>query len=397
MTHPASLKLELAVRGARLDASVRLPRGGEPIGSLDLVLPDRMRVDVPVDADRTAGSPFVLLADADRHFVVTRDPSGGETGRVEVRRPARPRFYERRTAAGVPMRSIATVRGSHLLVTPTVACGFSVRGAPCRFCVEGARAPGDRDAVPVRDVVEVVRAAFDEGACESVYFNSGHFDAEDGGVEFIAPYVEAVRRHFDTLVALQVHPPGSDGWIDRTYAMGVDALSYNLELFDADILMRHCVGRVRYIGRERYLDALAHAAAVFPSGTVWTDLVLGLEPVASTRAGIDALVALGVVPVVALVRGEHALPDPDETAALLAHLYRAVKRRRIAMGWVRDLGLGITPFEARHFAGDGARLAVAVQHLTRWRLGALAARGLARFRRRLRVRKVGDSFDAAHL
>jgi hypothetical protein len=65
------------------------------------------------------------------------------------------------------------------------------------------------------------------------------------------------------------------------------------------------------------------------------------------------------------------------------------------MGWVRGLALGITPLEARHFAGDGARLAVVVQQLTHSRLGALAARGLARFRRRLRVRKVVESFDSA--
>jgi hypothetical protein len=83
-------------------------------------------------------------------------------------------------------------------------------------------------------------------------------------------------------------------------------------------------------------------------------------------------------------------------APLLAHLYRAVKQRGINMGWVRDLALGVTPLEARHFAGDGARLAVTVQHLTRSRLGSLAARGLARFRRRLRVRRAGESLGAAH-
>ena len=82
---------------------------------------------------------------------------------------------------------------------------------------------------------------------------------------------------------------------------------------------------------------------------------------------------------------------------MLAHLYRTVKASGISMGWIRDLVLGITPLEARHFAGDGARLAVTVQHLTRSRLGGLAARQLARFRRRLRVRKVSESFDSAHL
>jgi hypothetical protein len=396
VTHSAALKLELAVRGARLDPSVRLGNRSEPLRSLDVVLPNDVWVDVPVDERHGADSPFLLVADRGRHYLVRRDPSGSET-RVEVRPVPRPRFYDRRTSRGTPMWRVATVAGSHLMVTPTTPCGFSVQGAPCRFCVEGARVPADRDAISVADVVEVVRAAFDEGVCDFVYFNTSYFDGDDGGVAFLTPYVEAVRRHFDTLVAMQVHPPRHDRWIDHTYAMGVDALSYNLEIFDAQVLSRHCIGRVRYVGRERYLEALGHAAAVFPSGTVWTDLVLGLEPAESTIAGIDALVAMGVVPVAAIVRGELPPPDAAQAATVLAHLYRAVKDRGINMGWVRDLGLGIAPLEARHFAGDGARLAVTVQNLTRSRLGGLAARGLARFRRRLRVRRVGESFDAAHL
>ncbi len=396
MTHPAEFKIELAVHGARLDPSVDLPPSTEPVRSLDVVLPDDLWVDVPVDERHTAESPFLLTAERGRLFVVRRD-DGHPALRVEVRPLARPQFYDRRTSRGTPMRRIAAVRGRHLLVTPSGACGFSVRGAPCRFCVEGARLPAEREAVPVTDVIETVRAAFDEGACELVWFNTSYFDGEDGGVGFLGPYVEAVRKHFDTLVALQVHPPRSDRWVDHTYALGVDAISYNLEIFDPEILKRHCVGRARYVGRERYLEALAHAASIFPSGTVWTDLALGLEPAASTIAGIDALVAMGVMPVVTIVRGDHPPPATADAAAVLTHLFRAVKERGINMGWVRDLGAGITPLEARHFTGDGARLALTVQQLTRWRLGALAARSLARFRRRLRVRKVGESFDAAHL
>src|SRR2546427_10547661 len=82
-----------------------------------------------------------------------------------IRRPPRSTLFPYTTLFRSMWR-VGTVAGTHLLVTPTSACGFSVRGAPCRFCVEGARVPGD--AVPVGDVIEVVRAAFDEGACESV-------------------------------------------------------------------------------------------------------------------------------------------------------------------------------------------------------------------------------------
>jgi hypothetical protein len=399
---PGHLKLELAVRGARLDDSVRRQGGVvRPVAhdaqarTVELVLPDDVWVTVPVDEPSLDASPYLITAEGDRYFVAG-EPLGA-TGRSEVRAVPIPAFYARNTSRGTPMRRIASVHGSHLVVHPGAACGFSVRGAPCRFCVEGARPAADRDAASVTEVLEVVRAAFDEGVVESVYLNTGVFDAEDGGIAFLAPYVRAVRKHFDTLIATQVHPPHTNQWIDRTYAMGVDALSYNLEIFDPEALERHCVGRARYVGRERYLEALGYAASIFPSGTVWSDLVLGMESVESTLAGIDALVAMGVVPVAALARGEHPGVDPAAVGPLLAHLYQAVKGRGINMGWVRGLALCITPLEARHFAGDGARLAVTVQNMTRWRLGALAARGLARFRRRLRVRNVGESFDSAHL
>lgn len=408
--HTGALKLRLARHGVSLDASVRttgLTRGGAlreyVTRSLDLVLPGNVWVSAPVDDRGTGASPFTLVGERGRFQLEYRDAAGAE--RLAVRALPQPRFYERRTTRGTPMWRVATLHGNHLLVAPGGACGFSVRGTPCRFCLEGARASTGADGPPpIEDVLETVRAAFDEGVAEFVYFNTAYYDADDGGIAFLAPYIEAVRRHFDTLVAAQVHPPRETRWVDRTYAMGVDALSYNLELFDADVLQKRCVGRARYVGRDRYLEALARAGEIFPSGTVWSDLVVGVEPTAATLAGIDALAAASVVPVLAVFRPlEDGTPSdanglaPAAIAPVLAHLFRAVRDRGINMGWMRDLAIGVTPLEARDAAGDGARLAVTMQHLTRLRIGALAARNLARFRRRLRVKKVRDSFDAAHL
>ncbi len=393
-TGPVHLKLDLGLRGVRLDPSARdvAPGFDAPTPMLDLVLPDDVRVSVAVAAEDAP----LLVAEGKRLFVV---PGNGGP-RVEVRNAALPRFAARQTSRGVPMRRVATVLGNHLLVHPGTVCGFSVHGAPCRFCLEGARGPTDRASMPtVADVVEVVRAAFDEGVASLVYVNGSPFEAEDGGMAFLAPYIEAIRKHFDTLVAVQTHPPKALSWIDRTYAMGVDALSFNLEIFDPELLNRHCIGRSRYIGRERYLEALEHAAKVFPSGTVWTDLVVGLEPLESTIEGIDTLTAMGVLPVVGMRRpataGVSALA-PDAVVPLLAHLHRAVRANGIAMGWLGDLTLGISPLEAREFTGDDARMALAMRSLTRWRLGALAARGLARARRRLRVRPVTDGIEIEH-
>ena len=66
------------------------------------------------------------------------------------------------------------------------------------------------------------------------------------------------------------------------------------------------------------------------------------------------------------------------------------------MGWIRDLVAGVTPLEA-HPSRRRRACSRAVQGLTRSRLGALATRGLARFRRRLRVKSISDSFESSHL
>ena len=239
---------------------------------------------------------------------------------------------------------------------------------------------------------------------EFVYLHIGYLDGEDAGMEFLEPYVRAVKRHFDTLVAVQVQPPQHDAWIDRTYAMGVDALSYSVEIHDPELLQRHCAGRAAHVGRDRYYEALAHAATVFPSGTVWSDLIVGLEPAASTIAGIDRLVGLGVLPVLSLFRplddallSDHPLPEADAVAPVFAHLFNAVRTARISMHWVRDLSFAVTPIEARFFADEEARAAAGLGSFYRSRLGSLAARNLSRLRRRLRVREVSDSFDSSHL
>jgi hypothetical protein len=250
----------------------------------------------------------------------------------------------------------------------------------------------------VADVIDTVRAAFAEGAVDFVLFNAGSPGAEDGGVEGLEPYITAVKRHFDTFVAVQAHPPRSDRWIDRTYAMGVDAIDYGVEVHDAALLARLCPRRHDPTVRERYYEALAHAAGIFPSGTVWSELLVGLEAPESTMAGIDRLVAAGALPVLSLVGppGAAATAAPAALSPVVAHLFEAVRQAKINMGWVHELSFGITPLEARFFAGDDARLSV-TQQFYRSRLGNLTARNLARLRRRLRVRTVSDSFDSSHL
>ena len=404
-SNPGYLKLELALKGVRLDGPgtvyselVRDGQDGDVPRAIEAVLPDDVWVNVPIDEGSEPSSPF-LLSGGGEEFSLRRNGRS-----VDIRLIPQPRFYAKVTSRGTPMWRVGTVHGGCIAINPGSACGYSLRGTPCRFCRSGSGISIE-DAFPmsVQEVVEVVRAAFAEACVGFVYFNPSYVGSEDAGIAFLEPYIQAIKRHFDTLVAVQIHPPQNDQWIDRTYAMGVDALSYGVEIHDHDALARWCGGRVRYIGRDRYYEALAYAASVFPSGTVWSDLILGLESTESTLQGIDALVRIGVLPVLSVLRARDSrrrspsLPAPEAVGPVFAHLFHAVRQAKINMGWVRDLSFAVTPLEARFFAGDEARMWVTMQHFYRSRLGTLAARSLSRLRRQLRVRRVSDSFDSARL
>jgi hypothetical protein len=405
-SNPGLLKLDLVVRGARLDERLRQRRDIFRVPwvrdfvtrSVELVLPEEVWVSVPIGERFTETSPYFLGFEGD----ALRLSRNGEC--IDVRAVSQPEFYAKKTRTGMPMWRIGTAYAGYLAINPAQSCNFNQLAVPCRFCDATTRALDREHPVPVADVIETVRAAFGEGAVEFVYLHIGHVSAEDAGIRFLEPYIDAIKKHFDTLIAVQLQPPTDNRWIDRTYAMGVDALSYSVEIHDPELLRRYCAGRADYVGRDRYYDALAYAATIFPSGTVWSDLIVGLEPPESTIAGIDVLVKMGVLPVLSLFRPLadtqlRDLPPPDTTdvAPVFAHLFNAVRNARINMNWVRDLSFAITPLEARFFVGEEVRNAAGMSQFYRSRLGSMAARSLSRMRRRLRVRNVSDSFDSSNL
>jgi len=405
-THPGILKLDLAVRGAVLDESLRArpdlfrdPAVRGPVTrNVELVLPGDVLVSAPIDEAFTADSPYVLTVDDDRFYLRFASEQ------TEVRVVPPPGYYNQTTRSGMPMWRVGSSYGPYIAINPAKRCGFSERGSHCRFC-DASTQGADRDVpIPVDDVVDTVRAAFADGLIEFVYFHIGYLDTDDAGVLFIEPYVRAIKRNFDTLVAVQLQPPRENRWIDYLYAIGVDAISYSIEIHDEAILENVCRGRVEQVGRQRYYDALAHAAAVFPNGTVWSDLIIGLEPLESTLAGVDALVSMGVLPVLSVFRPlgdtdlrDHPMPTTEEVAPVFAHMFERVREAGINMNWVRDLSFAVTPFEARFFSDPNASVPSGLGPLYRSKLGNMAVRNLSRLRRRLRVRQVSNSYGSSNL
>lgn len=401
MKNPGYIKLELSSKGIRLSKELTegkdlraafLARAGIG-GGIDIILPEDVWVNVPIKETFTKGSPYLLMKEGSKFYL----EKGKE--KLEVRVVPPPAFYEKKTSEGTPFAQVCTVHGGYLTITPIASCDFFPRFESCKFCSANfLMGPTGKKALSVREVVEIVDAAFNEGISEFVQLNIGYLDGEGHGIASLEPYITAIKKNFDALLAVEIHPPDKDALIDRSYAMGVDSISYHLDVYDPERFSSICPGKAKHIGRERYLDSLQYAASIFPSGTVTSNLIIGLEPLESTIEGINHLTRMGVVPLLPIFKplegsdfANHKIPDIEEIAPLFAHLYNAVKGNKISMNWSKHVSIFITPLEGRYFTENEAKLEVTLYNICKSRLGGIAAREIAKLRRKLKVKEVEDT------
>lgn len=384
--NPGALKIDLMLRGARIEDPV-LKAWACGAAGIDIMLPEKTLANIPCSEEFIRSSPYSIRKKGEGHVL-----SDG-SAEVPVEFVPRPAFYDRKTSTGVRLSEIASVHGSYTVITPSRRCDFFNRNIECRYCAGDFDLEGENPRVfSVDEVTEAVEAVLEERSTEIIYLSIGFSQGPDGGIEFLAPYIEAVKRRFNCLVAVETLPPTENRWIDETYALGADSVLYNLEIYDPELFELICPGRAELVGRKRYLDALRHAAKVFPNGTVASHLIVGLEPPGSTCLGIDKLTEAGVVPILPIYRprrGRSLAIDPLNTEIIIPvykHLYRAVKKRGINLNWVRDLSMVTTPVEIRSLV-DGPGQGSFLESFYKSSLGHKTAVGLSTLRRKLRVKR----------
>ncbi len=387
--NPWALKIDLMLRGIRVvDPLAKAWACGT--SGIDMLLPEETLVNIPCREEFTERSPYELRKREETHYIT----DGVSEMNAEIL--PMPEFYSRKTTTGVPFGDIAVVHGSYTVITPSPKCDFFDTDSECRYCTLNKNI----DGVPKRDftveeVLEAVGVVLKEGLSKIIYLSVGFTEGDDGGIEFLSPYIKAIKKHYSCLLAVEALPPKKNRWIDDTYALGADSILYNMGIFDAELFEVICPGRSRLVGRKRYLDALKYAVGIFPNGTVASHLIVGLEPPGSTRIGIDYLTGMGVVPILPIYRpraGRTLRIEPLTTEIIIPvfkHLYTAVKKSGVNFKWVRDISMVTTPAEASMLMEGAESEMSLLKNLYGSHLGLKAAWGLSTIRRKLRV-KNGD-------
>jgi hypothetical protein len=361
--NPGFLKLDLLCRGARVDDAAEFDRrGGRPVmrtraglgSGLELVLDEGLRVNVPVVEPFAARSPYEVRPAAGRSpgaVDIVRD--GAPCARARL--AARPRWYDRPTSAGRPMRRVGTLQGTYLAIYPGRVCDFWVKGVSrtarenCRFCSVGLNlGADDASGKTVDEVLEVVHAARRESGITYVDFNAGHDDGF-GFLDALEPFVRRVKEETGLLVGIQTPPHPDPARWERLKALGVNRVSFCFEIFDPERFRAICPGKARVYGLETYLESITRCARLarrerrsLEPWVVNGEIIAGLEPAASSIAAVRWLTGQGAIPTVCIFRplvGTDLALAPSPTTEDVLPVFQALWTECMAHG----LPIGLAP------------------------------------------------------
>jgi hypothetical protein len=353
------LEIDLFCKGMRvppgvsLDGARGLSRTRAGLGSgLELVLPgdswvkDAVWVNAPVAEPFARQSPYVLEGSPQRGYRI-RDERDGETYPVAI--PREPMWYHQPTSREVPMSRVGVLQGTYLAIYVNPICGFwhTTPKLNCRFCTTGMNV-GDAEIVEktIEDVVETCHAAKEQSGITFVHFNGGYQGSR--GIALVEPYVCAVKERVGLLVGVQLTPERDFARYDRLIDLGVDHLSFCVELLDPEWFARICPGKAQVLGQDLFFDAIAHCASRLPKGAVSGEIIAGLEPIERTLEAIDRITALGAFPTVCVFRPtigsdmqDWPPPRYEDMRTVMARVYDACRRHWIPIGAAPNIEVSI--------------------------------------------------------
>lgn len=298
---PLALKVTLMTEGVYIDTATKAElakKGGIREGNnnaVDIAIRG-MIINAPCDVDYNHFAPYTIKIDPEgRAVLYYYDTLIDEVGLY----PLDP-LSSKRTKSGRYYADIAYLSTDRLRVHMTNKCIYKKLGKSCRFCNINTEDTGE--IIPMEDIVEVVED-YIANAKELKHFLVGGQSAEEHSEKSrVVEIIKAIRERSDKNIYV-MSLPFSLTTIDEMHDAGMTEFACNMEVYD-DALAKSIMPGKGVIGREHYMKTLSYASKLYDkhSGVVRSALIFGLEPHASFIAGIKAMLASDVQPIISVFR-----------------------------------------------------------------------------------------------
>jgi len=286
------LKIELLCMGARTEENIDRGRkgGAGPTGGRYFTLPDGTCIEIPLQGKFVEKSPFTLVQTDGNWRVLC-----GTRSQVEVKPVPRPKFYEKTTSDGMPMRKVAVLHGKDCLASTVYSkCVYWQGGKQCKFCgIELWHSDRLIQKQP-KQLGEVAEEAFEEGVAKHITLTTGTPPGHDKGALMLAETTKAIKEHVNMLVHVQLEPPENTKFLETLHHAGVDTVGIHIESFDQKVLSDVCPEKSNL---KDYFKAWKSAVELFGEGQVSTFIIAGLgETDESILQCAEKAARIGVIP-----------------------------------------------------------------------------------------------------
>lgn len=294
-----ALKIALLNQGAVVSpiAASRLAKTGklrEGVNSSIDVKVLGITVNVPLAAPYQEFTPFTIDCDSAGNLGLYR--LGGFIGDVECffEDP----FEQDLINGRVPLQSICLLALDRVRVQHADGCDFACAGNRCAFC----DFPDMRQGFDFDDIVDAVNRYIDSDLSFAHFMIGGGTDTSKLAVRRIADLARHIASRSGKPIYVMTTPIGNRDDLIALHDAGVTEIGFNIELVDDDAARRIMPAK-GMIPRSEYYAALSEAVSIWGrSGAVRSALVVGIEPIECTLAGVERLSSLGVAPILSVFR-----------------------------------------------------------------------------------------------
>lgn len=361
--NPGLLKLELYCKGMRIDPSCNLEEDAAPIlrtrgglgSGLEAILPDNLYTNIPVVEKFAFKSPYILKKTNGRYCIYRDDELI-----TPIKLLKNPRFYKQKTSSGKLMGRIGVMQGTYIGIYPTEVCGFWKMNKNCKFCSVGLNVGvSEEEEKYAQDVVETVKAARKEMGITFVHFNTGYYEGKE--LDILEPYIKTVKKETGLLVGVQCPPVPDLKKYDHLKELGVDHVSFCIELYNPERFKEVCPGKYEHLGQKMYLDTIEYCSRLFGKGKVSGEIIAGLEPPEDSIKAIEHFADVGAFATVCVFRPtigtaleNYPPPNVEDMIPVFRRMYEVCLEKNIPVGIAPKIrvSLVLLPFEGIYFLED---------------------------------------------
>lgn len=339
LTPAQELKLGMLAEGVVLTASARswleevtAGRGLTPAdyastSGLILRLEDDVWVNAPfIDHNPNFVDVSQYMVDLDGDELCVRGPEGISRAWFWPQ----PEYHGRASQSG-PINNYVVTHGDRARLSPIRSCSMI-----CDFCNIPYDDPISVYATkPIAACVDALATAFADPLqpAQHILISGGTPKPKD--VPFEQELYRAVLTRFAGVdVDIMMAPVKGVLDLEDLARHGIHELSVNVEIFDKDLAR----GRMRSKynqGLDSYLDFIAAGTEALGPSRIRSILLVGLEPVESTLAGVKAIAERGGVPVLSPFRPDLATPManvPPPSATTMREVFLRAREITEALG-----------------------------------------------------------------